>query len=178
MTGSQQDEDMMPCRETINRVQGSAKEWSLGCVKRAPVARGGHDAGITQPRDHSLADPCSRVVVLHPPSHPGRRSLDTMEAEGAISKVSGSHSSRADSIFHGFPSKSEQECSCLMRHFTRPNIFWQLPTCRDGKNCGSHVGHVLLTISELNCMSLVCHHLFYCTPLTLGISSYSHCGVV
>ena len=93
--------------------------------------------------------------MLHPPSHPGRRSLDTMEAEGAISKVSGSHSSRADSIFHGFPSKSEQECSCLMRHFTRPNIFWQLPTCRDGKNCGSHVGHVILTTSELyeSCVS-------------------------
>ena len=42
-------------------VQGSAKEWflgSLGCVKRAPGARGGQEAGITQPRDHSLADPC------------------------------------------------------------------------------------------------------------------------
>ena len=39
-------------------VQGSAKEWSLGFVKRAPVARGGQDAGVTQPRYHSLADPC------------------------------------------------------------------------------------------------------------------------
>ena len=39
-------------------VQGSAKEWSLGCVKRARAARGGQDVGITQPRDHSLADPC------------------------------------------------------------------------------------------------------------------------
>ena len=32
-------------------VLGSAKEWSLGCVKRAPVARGGPDTGIAQPRD-------------------------------------------------------------------------------------------------------------------------------
>ena len=31
---------------------------SLGCVIRAPAARGGQDAGITQPMDHSLADPC------------------------------------------------------------------------------------------------------------------------
>ena len=37
-------------------LQGSAKELSLGCVKRATAARGGQDAGITQPRDHSLAD--------------------------------------------------------------------------------------------------------------------------
>ena len=40
-------------------VQESAKEWSLGCVKRAPAARGSQGAGITQPRDHSLADPCT-----------------------------------------------------------------------------------------------------------------------
>ena len=32
---------------------------SLGCVKRAPAARGGQDAGVTQPREHSLADPCT-----------------------------------------------------------------------------------------------------------------------
>ena len=32
---------------------GSAKELSLGCVKRAPAPRGGQDAGIT-------ADPCIR----------------------------------------------------------------------------------------------------------------------
>ena len=42
-------------------VEGSAKEWSLGCVKRAPAAREGQDAGITQPRDHSLADPCMHL---------------------------------------------------------------------------------------------------------------------
>ena len=41
-------------------LQGSAKEWSLGCVKCAPAARGGQDAGITQPGEHSLADPCER----------------------------------------------------------------------------------------------------------------------
>ena len=27
-------------------------------MKRAPAARRGQDVGITQPRDHSLADPC------------------------------------------------------------------------------------------------------------------------
>ena len=37
-----------------NVIQGSAKEWSLGCVKRAPVARGVQDAGITQPRDNQF----------------------------------------------------------------------------------------------------------------------------
>ena len=35
--------------------------WTLGCVKRAPVARGGQGAGITQPRYHSLADPCKTL---------------------------------------------------------------------------------------------------------------------
>ena len=40
-------------------LQGSAKEWSLGCVKLALAAGGAQDAGITQPRDHSLADPCT-----------------------------------------------------------------------------------------------------------------------
>ena len=39
-------------------LQESAKEWSLGCVKCALTARGGQEAGITQPRDHSLADSC------------------------------------------------------------------------------------------------------------------------
>ena len=30
-------------------------------MKGDPAARGSKDAGITQPRDHSLADPCSIV---------------------------------------------------------------------------------------------------------------------
>ena len=34
----------------MDNVHGSAKEWFLGC---------GQDAGITQPRDHSLADLCT-----------------------------------------------------------------------------------------------------------------------
>ena len=46
----------MVSRLRHSRVLG--KEWSLGCVKCAPAARGGQDAGITQPRDHSLAYPC------------------------------------------------------------------------------------------------------------------------
>ena len=35
-------------------VQGSFKEWSLGCVKCAPAARGGQNAGITQPVDQGI----------------------------------------------------------------------------------------------------------------------------
>ena len=31
----------------------------VGCVKRAPAARGGQDVGITQPGNHSIADPCT-----------------------------------------------------------------------------------------------------------------------
>ena len=41
----------------VSSLSWAAKEWSLGCVKRAPAARGGQEAGITQPRDHSLAVP-------------------------------------------------------------------------------------------------------------------------
>ena len=39
-----------------------------GCVKRAPVARVGRDAGITQPRDPALADPCTyrRLASVRP----------------------------------------------------------------------------------------------------------------
>ena len=42
-------------------IQGSAKEWSLGCVITAswpPLAVG---ARFTQPRDHSLLKPCSCI---------------------------------------------------------------------------------------------------------------------
>ena len=41
----------------VLHLQGSAKEWSLGCVP--PLAAG---ARFTQPRDHSLADPCIRIL--------------------------------------------------------------------------------------------------------------------
>ena len=44
-------------------IQGSAKERSLGCVKRAPTARVIRDMGITQPKDHYLADPCINGVL-------------------------------------------------------------------------------------------------------------------
>ena len=43
-------------------VQGSAKEWSLGCVKHVSFARGGQDLGFKKPRDHSLADPCTKIT--------------------------------------------------------------------------------------------------------------------
>ena len=54
-----------PAQSTHTQVtlQGSAKERSLGCVKRAPAARGGQDAGITQPKDHPLANPCTDQIV-------------------------------------------------------------------------------------------------------------------
>ena len=38
-------------------IQGWAKEWSLGCVNSCPAARGSQEAGFTQPRDHSFAQP-------------------------------------------------------------------------------------------------------------------------
>ena len=41
------------CNSRKLSVRVSAKDRSLGCVKRAPAARG-QDAGITQPRDQSL----------------------------------------------------------------------------------------------------------------------------
>ena len=45
-------------------VQGLAKEWFIGCVKHAPAVRGGQDAEITQPRDYSLANPCTFVCKM------------------------------------------------------------------------------------------------------------------
>ena len=47
-------------------IQESAKGWSLGCVKRDPAAREDQDAGITQPRDHYLADPCKFSSPVSP----------------------------------------------------------------------------------------------------------------
>ena len=43
-------------------LQKSAKERYLGCVNQA---RGSQEAGITQPRDHSLADPCITQVHVN-----------------------------------------------------------------------------------------------------------------
>ena len=41
-------------------VQGWAKDWSLGCVNSPPPkVRGSQEAGFTQSRDHSLAQPCT-----------------------------------------------------------------------------------------------------------------------
>ena len=38
-------------------VQGSAKEWSRGCVNLRAVAGVSQEAGFTQPRDHSFVQP-------------------------------------------------------------------------------------------------------------------------
>ena len=46
------------------KLQGSAKEWSLGCVIPAswlPLAAG---ARFMQPRVHSLADPCTCLKLI------------------------------------------------------------------------------------------------------------------
>ena len=45
-------------------LQSWAKEWSLGCVNLHPTARGSQEAGFTQPRDRSFAQPC-RLCHTH-----------------------------------------------------------------------------------------------------------------
>ena len=45
----------------------AAKEWSLGCVKRAPASRGDQDAGITQPRDNLYPIPVEWKTLLASP---------------------------------------------------------------------------------------------------------------
>ena len=62
--------DYLPLGTSYRVYQGSAKEWSLGCVIPAywpPLAAG---ARFTQPRAHSLADPCKScpfsVLTLQP----------------------------------------------------------------------------------------------------------------
>ena len=44
----------------MEHVQGSVKEWSLGCVIPASLPALATGAHFTQPRDHSLANPCTR----------------------------------------------------------------------------------------------------------------------
>ena len=62
--------------------KGSAKEWSLGGVKRAPAAEGGQNAENTQPRDHSSADPCTCTIhnktFTKPVSSSSKLSLDPL----------------------------------------------------------------------------------------------------
>ena len=60
----------VPTDGSVKYLQGSAKEWSLGCVKRAPDARGSQDTGITQPGNHSLASPCSVGYQKNAFGHP------------------------------------------------------------------------------------------------------------
>ena len=44
------------------------KSGALGCVKRAPAARGRYHVGFTQPRNHFLADPCRADAAAGPRS--------------------------------------------------------------------------------------------------------------
>ena len=53
VTGNDKNQDIFHC------VQGWAKRWDLGCVNSPPAARWSQEAGFTQPRDHSFAQPCS-----------------------------------------------------------------------------------------------------------------------
>ena len=46
----------------FHEIQGSAKRWALGCVNTLPAARQSQEAGITQPRVHLLADPCTYMI--------------------------------------------------------------------------------------------------------------------
>ena len=48
-----------------------AKRWALGCVNALPLARGGQEAGFTQPRAHLIAQLCTRTLV----KRDGRRHL-------------------------------------------------------------------------------------------------------
>ena len=49
-------------------VQSRDVRWALGCVNPRPAARGSQEAGFTQPRDHTLAGPCSfHFQELYPP---------------------------------------------------------------------------------------------------------------
>ena len=43
----------------LRYLQGWAKEWALGCVNSPPLARESQEAGVTQPRAHSFAQPCT-----------------------------------------------------------------------------------------------------------------------
>ena len=64
---------------TTNKIQGSAKEWSLGCVIPASWSPLATVARFTQPRDHYLADPCvvwNLTQASHPePGRPARRQV-------------------------------------------------------------------------------------------------------
>ena len=51
------------CNNIVIICTGWAKEWCLGCVNSRPAARGSQEAGFTQPRDHSFAQPCR---ISHP----------------------------------------------------------------------------------------------------------------
>ena len=53
-------EERIQCVKTRwGLVQGSAKKWSLGCVIPASWVSVASEACFMQPRDHSLADPCT-----------------------------------------------------------------------------------------------------------------------
>ena len=47
------------------RIQRWAKEWALGCVNSPPAAGGSQEAGFTQPRAHSFAQPCICPNSMH-----------------------------------------------------------------------------------------------------------------
>ena len=62
--------------------------WSLGCVNSLPAARGSQEAGFTQPRVHSFAQPCtenpSYSDILLTVSLFGRQNTVTVSGEACI----------------------------------------------------------------------------------------------
>ena len=50
--------------QTFVNLQGWAKEWSLVCVRLRPVAIESQEAGLTQPRHHIFAQPCTGIEKI------------------------------------------------------------------------------------------------------------------
>ena len=132
----------------VSSVQGSAKEWSLGCVKRASVARGGQDAGITQPRDHCFSRSLYSAILLYGchtiiiPHRSSMKSANIFSSDAAlwiaeilanccVSKtewdVGSREQERGGCIFGG--SRSQIFCSCRRCHRRRCIMALNLLRC-------------------------------------------------
>ena len=75
------------------------KERSLGCVNSCPAARENQEAGFTQPRDHSLAEPCTRSV--HGKSKYWSRYKDLRRTDQSLVKTLVFFPSRDYQSYHG-----------------------------------------------------------------------------
>ena len=53
----------------------------LGCVNSHPAARGSQEAGFTQPRYHTLAEPCKPTLMgLHTQVSHSKYDLNTLDS--------------------------------------------------------------------------------------------------